>query len=213
MPKQEYPKWVFGPDGKSKIVADPDAHAALGPDWYEEPYDAKGNPPAPKPVEDLEAIWPGDLTQAAQALLVAKVEYPKWVFGPDGQAKIVQSEAQFEALGAGWFETPDEAKAGKANPPQVVAPTLTGASVAEQRSAPPATSTTGTPLNINALNVAEASLYIDTLTDLEQLAALAAAEEQGKNRKTVKDAVNARINVLISPPAAAPATPPAPAGK
>jgi hypothetical protein len=204
MPKQEYPKWVYGPDQQSQLVQDPDAQAALGPDWYEEPYDKHGKPPAPKPAADPDAIWPGDLPPSSHGIVVPKQEYPKWVYGPDEKAQLIQNDAQFDALGDGWFESPGEAKAGKANEPPSTAPTaptVVTASTAEQPSKPPAAPPASTPFNINALNVTEASLYIDTLTDLEQLAGLAVAEEGGKNRSTVKNAVGARIATLISTPA------------
>lgn len=196
MPKQQYPKWVYGPDGKSELVQTIEQHQAIGPDWFEEPYDKHGHPPAPKAAtSEAEAIWPGDLTVSAKGARAPKQEYPKWVYGPDSASKLVQDAAQFDALGAGWFESPGEATAGKA------LPTVLDASTPETPSVPPAAPPAGTALNINALNVTEAGLYIDSLTDLEALAALAMAEEAGKNRVTVKHAITARIGVLVSPAA------------
>lgn len=200
MPKQQYPKWVYGPDGKSQLVQTIEQHQALGPDWFEEPYDKHGHPPAAKAADAPPEVWPGDVTPSAKGAMAPKVPYPKWVYGPDEKSQLVQTEAQFEALGPGWFESPGEAKAGKAHEP--VLPTVAGASTVETKSAPPVAPPPDTALNINALNVVEAGLYIDTLTDLEQLAALAMAEEAGKNRTTVKNAIGARINTLVNPPKA-----------
>lgn len=206
MPKQEYPKWVYGPGGQSRVVEDPDKHQALGEGWHEEPYTADGLPPAPRAVP-ADAIWHGDITPTVAGMLAPKVEYPKWLYAASDQSVLVQNDVQHETYRDGWFESPGEAAAGKANTPALPTVAAIEMTVPERPSTPPVTVPAGAALNINALNVTEAGLYIDTLIDLEQLAALAATEEAGKNRKTVKDAVNARIGALVSPPTPAVAAP------
>ncbi len=38
-------------------------------------------------------------------------QYPKWKYGKDGAAQIVQDEEADKALGDGWYESPVDAKA------------------------------------------------------------------------------------------------------
>lgn len=208
MPKIEYPKWLYGPDGKAELVKSPEQHYALGADWYEEPYAKDGTPPVLAPV-DPNAIYHGDLTPSTVKAAGPKVEYPKWVYHLDDKAQQVNSEAQHLALGAGWYESPAEATAAAravAAGSPVPAPAAPGAPVVpEVPSVPPGAPKTDTPLNINELNVAEAALYVDTISALDELARLALAEEQGRNRVTVKKALEARIAVLTAP--AKPETP------
>ena len=40
-----------------------------------------------------------------------KIEYPKWLYHKSLPAAIVQNKDEHDALGEGWFEHPDEAKA------------------------------------------------------------------------------------------------------
>jgi hypothetical protein len=36
-----------------------------------------------------------------------KIHFPKWLYGPKGEARIVASPAEAAALGKGWFDNPD----------------------------------------------------------------------------------------------------------
>jgi hypothetical protein len=48
--KSEYPKWLYHAERGAVIVATPDEHAALGPDWAESPAAAAAPPhPAAEP--------------------------------------------------------------------------------------------------------------------------------------------------------------------
>lgn len=211
MPKQEFPKYLFHKDQPVpllvKTMAELDTAVAEG--WAEDPDTAAGRP-RPHPEPSADAPWFGDVAPADRAR-GPKVEYPKFVFNAQGTFRHVKSAAEWEALGEGWYESPDEAKAATATalattpiqaadvPPLDVPPPPPPSTP----SAPPPPTPKRDIQELSALRAEDLIAYIDTLTisDFEYMAEIALAEEAGKNRVTVKNAINARIDVLTRPPA------------
>jgi len=82
---------VGGYGAEVRMVADGDAETGATAEGFE----ALSNPPQPLAFQD----------------------YPKWLYHADGRRQIVASEAEGEALGGDWAETPappPEPKAGAA---------------------------------------------------------------------------------------------------
>jgi hypothetical protein len=218
MPKLEYPKYLFHADNfrekdptQPTIVHTVEQHQALEAEgWAESPEEARGESRA-HPTPDLDAPWVGDLPNKRPKSLAPKQEYPKYLFQhplPKDGPRLVRNEKEHDlAAQAGWYESPDEAKAAAeaaeagAVPPVPMAvptPTVLDLSTPELPSPPPATSPSDTPLSIATMNVMEAGLYIETITDLEQLAMLYQEETNGRNRTGVKTAIDKQLNALAA---------------
>lgn len=201
MPKQEYPMDLYDATGKSQTVRTPEKREELmAAGWAEDPDTAAGRP---KPDADRPADtpWLGDIPAAVQTA-PPKDEYPMWVYHATKKAVEVKNAAQHAALGDGWYESQPEADA----PAAVSGEADNGTD--EQRSTPPAVVPESVPLDISKMSVAEAELYVDTITTLEELGRVAEAEEKSKNRVGVKKAIEAKLEKLAAEPIVL--TPPTP---
>lgn len=209
MPKQEFPKWLYHATAAARLVttmAEYDALRAEG--WAEDPDTAAGRA-RPHPDPAPEAPWPGDLTPVQRAA-TPPVPYPKWLYNAQGGSRLVKTAADHLALGDGWHESPDEAKKAAAAapastpPPTDLPPLPPPEPVVPLSSSTPPPPTIRRPIaDLTALKAEDLIAYINTLSvaDFEYLAEIAMAEEADRNRVTVKNAINLRIDILTRPPA------------
>jgi hypothetical protein len=124
-----------------------------------------------------------------------------WVHHLEKAPVLVQTEKQREALGAGWYESPEEAR-------DAASPVVSAVTV-EIPSRPPAVPPVPTPLDITKMSRDEAVLYVGAIDSLDELARAAGLEEEGPNRVTVKRAIEARLEVLAKAPVSTADAPPA----
>lgn len=120
---------------------------------------------------------------------MAKQEYPKVLWGANGEQKLVQDALQHQQAGPGWYDHPDEAKAAKQKPAPAPKPET-----------PPASTGGGEPdaerdaKEAKALYAAPVGRVLESLkdADAETLKRLRGLEEKNPNgpRKTLVEGLD-----------------------
>lgn len=193
--KEEYPKFVYANDGtggtKATQVNNATQHAALGEGWYESPGEAKdalaqatiANPPNPSLVHPI-LRNPEGVRRALDAAGGVSADHLR-----AGDVTLSAPDTRIPKAGVGTPATP-----GGPTPEQQQA----GAAIQELQSTATGEKAEDTPLDHVSMNATEAALYIGTLTSIDGLSRAMDAEEAGRNRVTVKRAIQARIETLAA---------------
>ena len=107
MAHHNYPKWIFKQGEAPRLVQTKADHEALGSGYFENPAfmgeepRAEGSEPPPAAVSDAKP------TQ----------HYPKVLYSKTAAPVTVADETAHQALGAGWYESPDCRDVGDEGPP------------------------------------------------------------------------------------------------
>lgn len=97
MEKILFPKWKYHETKEARLVQDVAEEDALGADWFDTPDLTNDDPDAPY----------GGIVQTIAGIAHVHVAYPSWRYHATEAPRIVEDEAQDEALGEGWFHDPD----------------------------------------------------------------------------------------------------------
>jgi hypothetical protein len=118
-------------------------------------------------------------------------EYPRHVHKPGGEFLVVHDNAARDAaVAAGWFLTPLEAQQGVPEAP------VSGEGTGDDLAAAVGLSDDAIPETLEALTVAQAGALTEVCDDVARLTAWYTAEADGKARKGVLKALEARLELL-----------------
>lgn len=184
----ELPLWLYGPDGKERLVKDLDTLAALLKEgWADTPAAFL---PGYVPKATLAA------SAAAKAPVLVVAQFPGYRYNKDGDAKLVRSQEEADALDpTQWKDTPD--------PSAFVAPPAPPA--------PPALTDAERAKALHTTHADDVIAMIGTITDPALLAVTRERETRNTRRAGGRPSVLAAIDARIAALTPAPVVEDAPA--
>jgi len=183
---QAYPSWRDHEDGRSVIVHNAEEDAALGKGWsargtvVHQPTDGAGVPVAEGDVQ----------------------AYPGWRHHVSGKSQIVNSPEEDEALGAGWYRDAGDAKAAANGQAPAAETSKNDETDATEDEVPVSLYDTPAAKVVELLPTIADAAHLRELNDVE----LANPKYPG-GRKSVLEAIRARLAELEATPPAPPAPP------